>query len=318
MFTTTDKKDGTATGVAQVRYIESLHPPERRMFYDPFAAGMYKGSIVQRLVGPDFIRKYNRWTNMAGVVEMVAVRTRWFDDEVAAALASDEKEQERAAQLIILGAGYDTRGFRLDLWKNFGVGNDFAVIEVDQPDVQKKKLDNLRWLTTNNKRGQTVADHISSGRVRFLPLDFNTDDLQESLSSLEGFRRDRKSVVTLEAVSMYITKESTADTLTKLREIIGSGSTLLITYADSSCFADMDELPVAYRKVLEFAEGKGEPWLSGWSKDEFSDFLLRCGYRVLSDTSVGDHNDAYLGSIGRRLEHDEVLNMERFVVAKAL
>ena len=41
--------------------------------------------------------------------------------------------------MVILGAGYDTRGFRMDL------PDTFRVMEVDQPAVQtikKKKLEN--------------------------------------------------------------------------------------------------------------------------------------------------------------------------------
>ena len=121
----------------------------------------------------------------------------------------------------------------------------------------------------------------------------------------------------MEGVTQYIPMASTADTLKKLRNIIGRGSTLLITYVDEKCFAEPeDELPNAVRMVKSMAARVGEPWISYWSKMDFEEFLNICGYQVVSDTSPEDYNDSYLNSVGRRMNEDELLSMERFVVAK--
>jgi hypothetical protein len=51
-----------------------------------------------------------------------------------------------AEQMIILGAGYDTRGFRLDL------PDTFRVIEIDQPDVQALKIKKLVTIAKTDER----------------------------------------------------------------------------------------------------------------------------------------------------------------------
>ena len=92
------------------------------------------------------IDKIYGWMGLAGFTDMISIRTKWLDDQIIAAVVQNNEEKEageRARQLIILGAGYDTRGFRLNLWEN---NNDVTVVEVDQPEVQKKKLANLEWL----------------------------------------------------------------------------------------------------------------------------------------------------------------------------
>ena len=99
-------KDGTAQGVAKVRHYESLLPIEQQLYSDPFAYAMFPGSIIQQWMGPSLIDRIYRWMNLTGFQEMISIRTKWLDDEIMkAATASD--------QLLILGAGYDTRGFRV-------------------------------------------------------------------------------------------------------------------------------------------------------------------------------------------------------------
>lgn len=325
------QKDGTAQGIAKVRHYESLLPPEQQLYHDPYAYAMFPGSIVQQWMGPAFIAKLYQWMGLGGFNEMISIRTRWLDDEIVTAAKTKKEEGGGARQLIILGAGYDTRGFRLDLWNDNDNDKDedeFAVVEVDQPDVQKKKIANLNWLIQQDEKwGQVISKRMNeSKKVQFLPVDFNTDDLQQKLCSLEGgFQPNQCSVVTLEGVTQYIPKESTADTLKKLKDIIGSGSTVLITYVDQKCFeeeqtndANNSSLTKRIGMIKRMAAKVGEPWISGWTKDEFASFLKDCGYDIVSDTTQEDYNDGYLQPVGRKLEDEDILNIERFVVAKVL
>lgn len=307
-------KDGTAQGVAKVRHHESLFPPERRLYHDPYAYAMFPGSIVQQWMGAKMIEDLYRWMGMAGISEMISIRTRWLDDRILDTVRKDD-ERERAKQLIILGAGYDTRGFRLDLWRS---DEDFVVWEVDQPEVQEKKLANLRWLARKDANGDAVADRMDSRKVRFLPVDFNADDLRRKIEASEGFRPAARSVATLEGVTQYIPKESTADSLKKLRSVVAAGSTLLVTYVDQRLFGTDESLPAASKRVMDMAARFGEPWISAWSQEGFESFLKDCGYRVLSDTGPEDYNGTYLKSVDRMLDEQDVWVMERFVVAEAI
>ena len=218
-------------------------------------------------MGPSLGEKIYRWMGGGGFSEMISVRTKWLDEQIEEAVFRKDKP---AQQLIILGAGYDTRGFRLDLWKE---NKDFTVIEVDQPEVQQQKLKNLLWLSNKkNEDGKRVADRMGTTKVQFLSVNFNEDDLEKKLTSHEGFKPSTCSVVTMEGVSQYIPKESTADTLTKLKRVVSSGSTILITYVDEKCMGDKESLSKQHRLIRTLAEKVGEPWISGWTPDEFAKF----------------------------------------------
>eukprot|EP00581_Thalassiosira_minuscula_P013719 CAMPEP_0183730376 /NCGR_PEP_ID=MMETSP0737-20130205/32688_1 /TAXON_ID=385413 /ORGANISM="Thalassiosira miniscula, Strain CCMP1093" /LENGTH=356 /DNA_ID=CAMNT_0025962853 /DNA_START=18 /DNA_END=1084 /DNA_ORIENTATION=+ len=294
------RKDVSAQGVARVRHCESLLPPEQRLYCDPYAYAMHSNGTITQWLGPKMMERIDGWMGLVGFREMISVRTRWLDDQVDATIHK-KVEQERAKQLVILGAGYDTRGFRLDLWKDSN-NEDFRVVEVDQPEVQENKIKKMQWLVQNDDNGKDIADRMDSKKVQFLPVDFNSDDLQQQVQLMEGFNANVPSVVILEGVTQYIPKESTADTLKKIKDIVPPGSTLLITHVPEKFFAPRDTLTKAQGMILWWAEKVGEPWISGWSTEEFEDFLNDCGYQVISSTTQTDYNHTYLKSVGRKMD----------------
>eukprot|EP00984_Skeletonema_dohrnii_P002169 scaffold746_cov96-Skeletonema_dohrnii-CCMP3373.AAC.1 len=167
-------KDGTAQGVAKIRHYESLLPTEQQLYHDPYAYGMFPGSYIQYLMGPKFIQWMYRVFGLGGMIEMISVRTRWLDYQVVKARREQllQQKEYKNDQLIILGAGYDTRGFRLiDLWNGSNNnGSDdstttsssaFHVIEVDQPEVQEKKVQNMQWLMKKETNDSNNSNHPS-------------------------------------------------------------------------------------------------------------------------------------------------------------
>lgn len=341
-------KDGTAQGVAKIRHYESLFPAEEQLYYDPYAYAMFSGSYIQDLMGPNVIRWLYRLVGLGGLIEMISARTRWLDDQIIVARKEQlQKKDVRNGQLIILGAGYDTRGFRLvDLWNGddsttSSSTSSFHVIEVDQPEVQEKKMGNMKWLMTketndatnsdSNNKHHSISHLVESKKVSFLPVNFVTDNLQEKLTSHEQFSQNTTttlSIITMEGVTQYIPKESTADTLKKIHNIVTVGSTLLITYVDQDCFGHDDDdtsssapssqLYIKAQKIMKLTSKVGEPWITGFTPVEFASFLQECGYQVQSDTTVSDYNLEYFGMVGRKLSEEEMIGMERFVLAKAV
>lgn len=283
---------------------------------------------------------------------MISVRTRWLDDRIVEARKEQLKKKKKFqlrqnrekevgrnivhehGQLIILGAGYDTRGFRLhDLWNDdiddsttTSSSTLFHVIEVDQPEVQQKKVSYMKWLMTketnnsNSNKHTTIANLMESSKVSFLPVNFVTDNLQTKLTSHPQFSQDNTtlSIITMEGVTQYIPREATADTLKKMHNIITVGSTLLITYVDQACFNDASTLSTKARQMMKVTSKVGEPWITGFTPTEFASLLQECGYQVQSDTTLSDYNEEYLEVVGRKLSEEEMICAERFVVAKVV
>ncbi|HYO54565.1 class I SAM-dependent methyltransferase, partial [Archangium sp.] len=119
-----------------------------------------------------------------------AARTTFYDGAVARHLAG-------ADQLVILGAGFDTRAYRLP------AGARVRCFEVDAPPTQAYKRETLA------KAG------VDASAVTFVAADFATEDWFERLVAA-GFDPGRPSVFTWESVTMYLPREAVVDSLRKI------------------------------------------------------------------------------------------------------
>ena len=318
-------KDATAQSVAKIRHCESiLEDPSERLYEDPYAEQMYFGSSVQTWWGGNLTRKISDWI-FAGMFDLLSLRTKWIDDAILAHVVDDSNTNSgggvaSAEQLVILGAGYDTRGFRLDL------PDGFLVVEVDQPGVQSKKRKRLEGIAaTDNSvasklRATNSNDSQLSSRVEFLEIDFNKDSVGEILlSSATSLEHTKKTIVTLEGVTQYIPKTSTASTLQQVHSVLPEGSILLISYVPQAVYDNPSECGINDPKKLSYmlktVEWFGEPWISSWSPESFASFLNECGYEVVSDVSAPELNEKYLLPRNRGREKHELPSLERYVVA---
>ena len=294
-------KDGTAQGVAKARHYEAMFDESHRLFLDPYAHLMYPGGWVQSLLGTTV----TRWLYGLlgpGILEMLLIRTKWLDEQILSRATQME-------QMIILGAGYDTRGFRLDLPQQ-----SFQVWEVDQPEVQAKKRSRLDHIAKTNT---TVAQRMDSS-VKFVSVDFNSDAMDEKLKQADGFESSRPSIVLLEGVTQYIPKSSTAETLRKIKSLVAPGSILLVSYVDQKALDEPEQVgPIrSVNNLLNIASKVGEPWVSFWTQEDFRQYMDELGYEVLENTTCSDYNESYMVPLGRAMRSEEITSVERFVVAR--
>lgn len=185
------------------------------------------------------------------------VRTRLIDDLVRAALAG------ACDQLVLLGAGYDTRGLRI-------AGG--PVFEVDHPATQERKRARLG----------AVPD-----RVHFVPVDFEHDDLRASLRAA-GFHEGEPVCVVWEGVFSYLTVEAIDTTLASMTAACGPGSRLVLTYIDQ---AALDAPPEAWIDAVVEA---GEPFVTGLAPHEAPAFFAARGLTLRSDVSTREAAAAHL------------------------
>ena len=162
----------TAELVALYRAIESSRSAATRLFVDPLAPAFlgsrfrwalraYRIPAIGAAVPWSIIDGH--WSDPRGTV---AVRTRYIDDVVGAAL------RRGTDQVVILGAGFDCRAYRIP-----GIERT-RVFEVDHPATQgKKKAVIMRMLSA-------IPPHVA-----FVPVDFSTDSLDAAMPR-SGYRQD--------------------------------------------------------------------------------------------------------------------------------
>ena len=122
-----DLLGSTAFWTASVRALESCRPDH--LFTDPWA------DALAGETGAAWIEQRNEVS-----VLPIVLRTRYFDDFIQQVMA-----EETLRQIVLLGAGLDTRAYRLN-WPQ-----DAEYFEVDQPPILEYKNKILDQLGAKSK-----------------------------------------------------------------------------------------------------------------------------------------------------------------------
>jgi methyltransferase (TIGR00027 family) len=213
-------------------------------------------------------------------------RKRYIDDQLRAAIANG------LDAVVILGAGYDTRAYRLP--ELAGI----PVCEVDLP---------------RNSAGKAAALHrvfggIPAG-VTLLPVDFETDDLAEVLQR-NGFGAHQRTFYIWEAVTQYLTEPAVRQTFEYLAQAApGSGLTFTFIRADFLTGRQMYGAERAHRQFVT----KHTLWRFGLNPTDVAPFLAEYGWREVDQVGPAEYATRYLRPAGR---HNAVSEIERAVYAE--
>jgi methyltransferase (TIGR00027 family) len=164
--------------------------------------------------------------------------------------------------LVVLGAGYDTRAFRIEKLKR-GV----PVFELDHPATQKSKKEIVKGLFGE------IPEH-----VRYIPVDFERDRVCEKLL-LSDYDPGLETFFIWEGVTYYLTGEAVDLTLESIAAHSPARSRLAFDYfppcaADGTC-----EIPGA-RTLVYGLEKFGEKIAFGIDPAELESFLWKRGFRL--------------------------------------
>lgn len=282
----------TAQTVAFARAIETRQDARERVFEDPLAERFLgrDGRLMLALLGvPGGARA------VMAVIDGVAPgqyayavgRTAYIDEVLTAALARG------VPQVVILGAGYDARAFRIP-------GIERArVFEVDHPDTQAVKRDFLADLLAREPE-----------RVTFAGVDFERQELGERLE-VAGFSFEEVSFFIWEGVTQYLQAPAVDATLKTIARA-APGSELVFTYVDRGLLDGTKSFPASGR-VLRALRWVGEPARFGMVPEEIADFLRHRGLELLEDIGGDELTARYFAPRGRsdRAAHTEHVALAR-------
>jgi methyltransferase (TIGR00027 family) len=253
----------------------------------------FRDPVARRLLSPVwrlFYRLASRSVDRAatarrerGVAQLDAItlRVAKIDAEIEAAVAHRAlRDRDRACrQLVLLGAGLDTRAFRLDSL----AGVD--VFEVDHPATQAYKRRKTAALLPHDLRARSLA---------FVPVDFERDSLADALEKA-GFRADIPAVWAWEGVVMYLTDDAVRRTLADIASASCPGSVVVLNYhepAELEKGAASRSEDRAIRLLLSFWR---EPQIGLRPRAKMQAMVRDAGFDVDSDTSPFDWAE-HLGS----------------------
>jgi methyltransferase (TIGR00027 family) len=242
---------GRALADSGLSHVPDFHDPTARLFLNE--KGQQSLAKTERAM-----REGNagiRLEMARGMADMIALRTAAIDSAVRTAIANG------ATQLVILGAGYDGRAWRMP--ELAGV----KVFEVDHPATQRDKRAHLAELPP------ATAD------VTFVSMDFERESLSRVLERA-GHDRATPTCWIWEGVVMYLTREAMRATLTGIADRSARGSTLIVNYH------------TVHRRLIARLLFRliGEPQISAWTPAQMADDLRAVRFVVREDSGMLDWN----------------------------
>lgn len=219
----------------------------------------------------------------AGFVDHIALRAAILDRHVEHAI------EQGFEQVVILGAGLDTRAHRLPCL------GDADVYEIDHPSTQRGKQAAARELPTTARKLVYVA------------VDFERDRLSERLAQ-SGHHASTRTLWLLEGVVPYLSEGALFGLLAEIVATSAEGSRLLITYVPSDASWLARSKPVL-KVALAIA---GEPFQSTITQSALHGLLHMRGLTVEEDT--GPQTWAY--ALRAPIDGRHIVAYERLVIAR--
>jgi len=186
----------------------------------------------------------------SGIYEYVMARTRLLDESFVSAL------EDGFPQIVLLGAGYDTRAYRFA-----ALNNTTRIIELDIATTQNRKEKCLK------KAQIDIPEH-----VKLVPIDFDKESLKNVLEKA-GYENNEKTLFLWEGVSYYLDPGSVDATLEFVNHSSHNESLIAFDYAisiseeNTNHYYGVKEVSQTWRKyrsneLFRFAidEGKTESY----------------------------------------------------------
>lgn len=244
---------GRALADAGLSHVPDFHDATARVFLSERG----KRSLDKIEIARDGKRGM-RYESARVMADMIALRTAAIDKAVREAISDGAK------QLVILGAGYDGRAWRMP--ELAGV----QVFEIDHPATQSEKRARIKELPP------------ATGKVKFIPIDFARESLEKVLDKA-GHDRSVPTCWIWEGVVMYLDRDVVRATLASIARRSAHGSTLIVNYhGPGRGFFAM----LMFRLL-------GEPQISFWTKEEMEADLRSAGFVIREDSGMLDWNHQF-------------------------
>lgn len=260
-----------------LRASECYQPPTRQLF-NPAFARRFLPPLARLLLVPGIRHLVLGGLGRAevGGMGMLLCRTRYIDDTLRDAL------YDGIDQVINMGAGLDTRAFRVPL------PEQARIFELDQANVMAWKKGRLEKLLG-----------ALPPQLTLVPIDFDRQSLKEVLIGA-GYQPERPTFFIWEGVTQYISAEAVDQTLRFVSEMSGPGSRIVFTYidraiVDGSRVSDID----AY--IMRRAARGGLPWVFGIDPHTLADFLSDRGLDLIEQCDADCYRARYLEPAKRQI-----------------
>ncbi|MDT5350472.1 MAG: hypothetical protein QOH91_3759, partial [Mycobacterium sp.] len=219
----------------------------------------------------------SEWTGR-GLWANLACRKRFIGDKLKEALDDIDA-------VVILGAGLDTRPYRLTRQVRM------PVFEVDLPVNIARKAKTVRRVL-----GELPLS------VRLVAVDFESDDLLTALAE-HGYHTDYRAFFICEGVTQYLTENAVRRILEGLR-VAAPGSRIVFTYIRRDFIDGTNRYGTRtlYRSVRQ----RKQLWHFGLQPEEVAGFIGEYGWRLVEQAGPDELLERYVAPTGRKLKASQL------------
>ena len=212
---------------------------------------------------------------MPGQFEAFAHRKAFCEQQVREMIGGG------AGQVLVLGAGYDTLGWRLA--PEFP-GVDF--FEIDHPATAVPKT-------------KGVAALGGKDNLHLIGEDLGQRQMVDVLAAHRKWDKSKATVIVAEGLVQYLPGEAVRDLFLQAAAITGPGSRVVFTYTSTGA----DGRPDGGKwtgLILWLLKSSKEPWLFSIRPEELTGFLHKTGWTYLPEAEgTGKHGVEYFGVAAR-------------------
>ncbi len=223
-----------------------------------------------------------------GTPGMLFCRTRFIDDALINWL------ENGSGQVVSLGAGFDTRAYRIPGIEKTGF------FEVDLPEPQSFKREYL-----------IKELGVITPNVTYVPIDFDQQSISDEMENA-GYQEGTRTFFIWEGVTQYITAEAVDATL-RFAARSALGSQIAFTYIESR-IVDGSERSSDDQRIISRVARRGMPWVFGLDPHEIEDWLIRRGFKLVDQADAAEYRRRYVTKVERELN---IYEGERMALGEA-
>lgn len=182
----------------------------------------------------------------------IVTRTKFIDQIIC---------QNNFDQIVILGAGFDSRFLRFN-------SNKIKFFEVDHPDTQKHKIEILK------------SKHLlkDNSNIFFVSANLNHRKINQKLLS-KNFSSTQKTLFILEGLTMYLSPSSIDQIFKSIKEL-SPKSEIVFDYINQSTIKNKNS------EAIKTVNNLNEKWTFGISKKNL--FLQKYHLHLISQKSLSN------------------------------
>jgi methyltransferase (TIGR00027 family) len=218
------------------------------------AANATSQKRIEKHRSPKIVSLYKKFDwFLPGQFESIGYRKAFFEDNVRYSI------KKGAEQVLILGSGYDTIGYRLS--------TEFPSVkffEIEEPATAMIKITGLKKLNV-------------AANLFVIPEDLCKKKLYGVLEANSNWDKNRKTIITAEGLLQYLNPDSVFDLFRECQKTSGANSQISFTYIGRLPNGKPDAGPRS-RLMLWLLKFGGEPWLWSTTDEELKNLLYGTGW----------------------------------------